>query len=356
MARCILQSKRPTLKINFISDLHLSGMVTCAPNNNNSVLLGQPEDPQIVSVTEKVSTLSTTKRITDIGISTIIDTQSLTISETSRSDDDDVPLIQLLKKTSTKPQVVSLKRKEKHTVKIETPPSEPNGANKIKPKKGRATIKKIKSEEQAIKQNSDSELNNYVTEEDEENQWWLSENLENSSCNWETLEHNGVYFPPIYVPHNVKMKYKGIPVSLPPDAEEIVTFFAGVIGSPYESNPTFVNNFFNEFKKSLENTSLEHSILCFEDCDFSPIFEHLQQLKEQKKNRTKEEKLEEKKVNDVLIEKYGYCLLDGKKEKIGNFRVEPPGLFRGRGQHPKMGCLKVSFLSLIPRNGFTQKM
>lgn len=27
--------------------------------------------------------------------------------------------------------------------------------------------------------------------------------------------------------------------------------------------------------------------------------------------------------------------------QIGNFRVEPPGLFRGRGEHPKMGKLKA---------------
>ncbi|XP_042445782.1 DNA topoisomerase 1 beta-like [Zingiber officinale] len=26
--------------------------------------------------------------------------------------------------------------------------------------------------------------------------------------------------------------------------------------------------------------------------------------------------------------------------RVGNFRVEPPGLFRGRGEHPKMGKLK----------------
>ncbi len=26
--------------------------------------------------------------------------------------------------------------------------------------------------------------------------------------------------------------------------------------------------------------------------------------------------------------------------QVGNFRVEPPGLFRGRGEHPKMGLLK----------------
>ena len=27
--------------------------------------------------------------------------------------------------------------------------------------------------------------------------------------------------------------------------------------------------------------------------------------------------------------------------QVGNFRVEPPGLFRGRGEHPKMGKVKT---------------
>lgn len=32
--------------------------------------------------------------------------------------------------------------------------------------------------------------------------------------------------------------------------------------------------------------------------------------------------------------------MDGHKQKVGNFRIEPPGLFRGRGDHPKQGKLK----------------
>jgi DNA topoisomerase-1 len=43
---------------------------------------------------------------------------------------------------------------------------------------------------------------------------------------------------------------------------------------------------------------------------------------------------------DKAEENYFYCLLDGRKEKVGNFRVEPPGLFRGRGEHPKTGMVK----------------
>lgn len=41
-----------------------------------------------------------------------------------------------------------------------------------------------------------------------------------------------------------------------------------------------------------------------------------------------------------MEEKYLECILDGRKEKVGNFRVEPPGLFRGRGTHPKTGKVK----------------
>ena len=48
----------------------------------------------------------------------------------------------------------------------------------------------------------------------------------------------------------------------------------------------------------------------------------------------------QKEENAALVEEYGFCTMDGHKEKIGNFRIEPPGLFRGRGTHPKMGMLK----------------
>jgi len=48
----------------------------------------------------------------------------------------------------------------------------------------------------------------------------------------------------------------------------------------------------------------------------------------------------EKAEKDELQNIYGYALVDGYKEKVANFRVEPPNLFRGRGDHPKTGTLK----------------
>lgn len=37
---------------------------------------------------------------------------------------------------------------------------------------------------------------------------------------------------------------------------------------------------------------------------------------------------------------YGYATVDGRRERVGNFRMELPGLFRGRGDHPKAGMVK----------------
>ena len=42
----------------------------------------------------------------------------------------------------------------------------------------------------------------------------------------------------------------------------------------------------------------------------------------------------------MLFPRYQYALVDGHLEKIGNFTIEPPALFRGRGLHPKTGTHK----------------
>lgn len=47
-----------------------------------------------------------------------------------------------------------------------------------------------------------------------------------------------------------------------------------------------------------------------------------------------------KQVNQKMVDDYGFCLMDHHRERIGNFKIEPPGLFRGRGEHPKQGMLK----------------
>ncbi|WOL06878.1 hypothetical protein Cni_G15612 [Canna indica] len=154
---------------------------------------------------------------------------------------------------------------------------------------------------------------------------------------WTTLEHNGVIFPPPYKPHGVKMLYNGQPVDLTPEQEEVATMFAVMKDTEYATKKQFIENFMDDWRRLLGKN---HIIKKFELCDFTPIYEWHLKEKEKKKQMTAEEKKALKEEKMKQEEKYMWAIVDGVKEKVGNFRVEPPGLFRGRGEHPKMGKLK----------------
>ena len=79
-------------------------------------------------------------------------------------------------------------------------------------------------------------------------------------------------------------------------------------------------------------------------CDFREMHAFFVRQSEERKNRTKEEKKALKETNEAIVKEYGWCIIDGHKQKIGNFKIEPPGLFRGRGEHPKQGMLKKRLL------------
>lgn len=154
---------------------------------------------------------------------------------------------------------------------------------------------------------------------------------------WNTLEWKGLLFPPEYEPHGVQMLYDGQPVTLNPEQEEVATFFAVMRDTDYATKPIFIQNFWEGFKQVL---GTKHVVQKFELCDFTPIYEWHMAEREKKQNRSKEEK---KRIREETLEKeepYKWALVDGRKEQVGNFRIEPPGLFRGRGEHPKMGKLK----------------
>ncbi|KAG9296437.1 hypothetical protein G9A89_015029 [Geosiphon pyriformis] len=182
--------------------------------------------------------------------------------------------------------------------------------------------------------------------EDDEYKWWKENNAQaDGTVKWNTLEHTGVLFPPEYVPHGVRMKFHGAEVYLEPEAEEVASFYAAMLNTEHLKNETFNRNFFEDWvailKKSTKNPPIRNYDKDFKHCDFTPIFEYFESEKERKKSMTKEEKKKVREDKAKLDEQYEYCFLDGRKEKVGNFRIEPPGLFRGRGQHPKTGRLKA---------------
>ena len=82
----------------------------------------------------------------------------------------------------------------------------------------------------------------------------------------------------------------------------------------------------------------------FSKCDFQPIFNYFDAQRTEKKALPAAEKKALKAEKDRAEAPYLYCTWDGRKQKVGNFRVEPPGLFRGRGEHPKTGHVKKRVL------------
>lgn len=170
------------------------------------------------------------------------------------------------------------------------------------------------------------------------NKWWEKPAEEGEDeLRWKHLEHNGVLFPANYEQHNIKLKYKGQPIKLTPEQEEIVTFWANVVNTDFSEKQIAQKNFLKELKKVLPN---EYANAQLSDFDFTDIHEYLQSIREKNKNKTSEEKKLDKEKRQKIMDFYGWAIIDGSCEKLSNFIVEPPGIFRGRGEHPLTGKLK----------------
>ncbi|KAK3178962.1 hypothetical protein OEA41_001100 [Lepraria neglecta] len=196
----------------------------------------------------------------------------------------------------------------------------------------------------------ETEQDREAEEEEEEYRWWEDPTKGDGTKKWDTLEHAGVVFPPPYqpLPKNVQMRYDGTPVRMAPEAEEVAGFFGAMLNSTHNvENPTFQKNFFDDFTKVLKETGgatdkqgNKVNIKEFSKCDFQPIFDYYDAQRAEKKALPGAEKKQLKAEKDAAEATYMYCMWDGRKQKVGNFRVEPPSLFRGRGDHPKTGRVK----------------
>uniref|UniRef100_A0A663LRF0 DNA topoisomerase I n=1 Tax=Athene cunicularia TaxID=194338 RepID=A0A663LRF0_ATHCN len=205
--------------------------------------------------------------------------------------------------------------------------------------------RKRKSKEDGGEKNNKKakrELRKEEKKEETGNKWkWWEEEKKEDGVKWTQLEHRGPYFAPVYepLPDDVRFYYDGKPLKLSLATEEIATFYAKMLDHEYTTKEIFQNNFFNDWRK--EMTSDEQKIIKdLDKCDFREIHKYFVDKSEARKALSKEEKQKLKEEADKIQEEYGYCILDGHREKIGNFKTEPPGLFRGRGDHPKMGMLK----------------
>ena len=156
---------------------------------------------------------------------------------------------------------------------------------------------------------------------------------------WKTLNHNGPLFSPEYIQHNIPILIKSVKYILSPLAEEYATLYAKYIGTAYTENIIFNDNFWNDFKQILSPEIL-NKIKYIDEIDFSQIYNYLVKKKQQSLLMTKEEKKQKKLEQEEYEKPYKYCVINGMTQSVGNYKIEPPGIFLGRGTHPKLGSIK----------------
>lgn len=276
------------------------------------------------------------------------------------SDSDSMPLVALRKKTAN--ATASKRSVIKKQLKEEEPPTSagvkrkaPSKSAPSPPAKSRKTAAKTSASDSKARVKKESGGSSAAVRKLKVHskaerldmaikafRWWNAEELPDG-IQWRSLEHNGVMFPPAYIPHRVPLLYDGQEVTLTPTQEELASAYAAIpkdgpqLGGAPKIAKTFNSNFFADFRKVLGKN---HDVRRFELCDFSRIASHLEDQRVEKKNMTKDEKLPEKERKEMELFTNGFAVVDDHLEKVGNFRIEPPGLFRGRGEHPKTGTWK----------------
>jgi DNA topoisomerase-1 len=153
------------------------------------------------------------------------------------------------------------------------------------------------------------------------------------------LAHSGVLIP-VYEPQGFIIYYRGTKLHLMPEPEEMALTWVKKLGTDYVKDPVFVRNFVQDFSKVL---GVDPSSK-IEDFDFSEIQRWVEEEKAKREGMSREDKKKlaetRKKIREANKEKYGYAILNGERVEVGNYTVEPPCIFMGRGKHPFRGRWK----------------
>lgn len=153
---------------------------------------------------------------------------------------------------------------------------------------------------------------------------------------WSKFIHNGPLLAKPYVKHNIPIIHKNERIILPELAEEMATIYAKYTDSEYIKHGTFRRNFWKSWKLQVKPLG----IISLEDCDFSLLYKYNVDMKEKRKNRSKEEKKKIKEHTTKNMEEFRKATVDDTEQLVANSVVEPPGIFIGRGCHPKLGTYK----------------
>lgn len=175
---------------------------------------------------------------------------------------------------------------------------------------------------------------------------------------FKTLVHNGPIFPELYQVKGYKLANE----DLSPLAEEMLWAYAAKLETEYVSIDRFNDNFYTCLKYELSPAQKRFAF----PIDFMPLLKTMfadnLKLKEEKKALNKKvtkkelsaasgkelealklkqkEQQEKEEAKQQQKEKYGFALLNGKKEQLGSFMIEPPGIIMTRGDSSILGMWK----------------
>ena len=296
------------------------------------------------------------------------------VEDDGDEDEDDRPISQLKKKkkkvTAAAAVESTAKSTKKKSIQPEAVQSSSSSGNKNIKKKKRApqpdsvvssssstpVKKKVKTESSSSSSTSNTQTQQRELKKLDKTErlqyamqsflWWNSKEPA-PGCQWTTMEHAGVAFTEPYVPHNIPMKYQNQALVLTPIQEEAATLFASIdpdgmhLGNE-KTAPIFIKNFMEDFVALFDKKKNKDAIIPknYKDCNFDTIRQHINTQKMIQKAATDAERKAMKNERSDILYKYGYAIVDNHIERVGNYNMEPPGTFRGRGMHPKMGKLK----------------
>jgi DNA topoisomerase I len=152
--------------------------------------------------------------------------------------------------------------------------------------------------------------------------------------------HNGVIVPPKSAPRGLALTIRCESRALTPHQEEMAIAWARKIGTEYAQDSGFCKNFMRDFSAALG----VKPALSTDEVDFGPAIAIVQAERAAKEAMTPEERkaraAQRKAEREELKEKYGHATLNGERVELGNYMVEPSGIFMGRGKHPLRGKWK----------------
>lgn len=151
-----------------------------------------------------------------------------------------------------------------------------------------------------------------------------------------TLTHNGPVFPDEYEVKGFKLNGE----KLPDLAEEMMWQYAAKRDTDYVKMDLFNKNFYKCLKPEL--TASQQKLEFPKDYKdlIDEMFNKNQEMKEAKKLYNKEHKEEIAQHKEEMKEEYGYAMLNGKKQPLGSYMIEGPGIIITRGDSNIIGMWK----------------